>query len=176
MGVNGQRHVHCTGGWVGPRAGLDTEATGKILLPPSGIEHWSPGCPARSQTLYCLSYPVIRNEWNLWTQDCLSKAVLCSHAFGCRIRQHAKPPCRRSCRRLTARSYRPITVTCINNSLLCDREGWCSFRRAHGSNRCLLPANVKFSWFLIFSQPPHFKYLVAVNYHFSHVHDDSDVC
>jgi hypothetical protein len=44
MGVSGQRHVpaalcpgerthgtHCTGGWVGPRAGLDTEATGKIL-------------------------------------------------------------------------------------------------------------------------------------------------
>jgi hypothetical protein len=23
--------THCTGGWVGPRAGLDTEATGKIL-------------------------------------------------------------------------------------------------------------------------------------------------
>jgi hypothetical protein len=44
MGVSGQRHApaalypwgkdpgtHCTGGWVGPRAGLDTEATGKIL-------------------------------------------------------------------------------------------------------------------------------------------------
>jgi hypothetical protein len=24
--------THCTGGWVGPRAGLDTEARGKILL------------------------------------------------------------------------------------------------------------------------------------------------
>jgi hypothetical protein len=44
MGVSGQRHApaalcrgertpgtHCTGGWVGPRAGLDTEARGKIL-------------------------------------------------------------------------------------------------------------------------------------------------
>jgi hypothetical protein len=43
-GVSGQRHApvalylrgknpgtHWTGGWVGPRAGLDTEATGKIL-------------------------------------------------------------------------------------------------------------------------------------------------
>jgi hypothetical protein len=43
-GVSGQRHTpaaiypremtpetHCTGGWVGPRAGLDTEARGKIL-------------------------------------------------------------------------------------------------------------------------------------------------
>jgi hypothetical protein len=46
MGVSGQRHApaalyprgkdprfHCTGGWVGPRAGLDTEARGKILYP-----------------------------------------------------------------------------------------------------------------------------------------------
>jgi hypothetical protein len=44
MGVSGQRHApaalyprertpgtHCTGGWVGPRAGLDTEARGKII-------------------------------------------------------------------------------------------------------------------------------------------------
>jgi hypothetical protein len=47
MGVSGQRHApaalftpgertpgtHCTGGWVDPRAGLDTEAKGKILCP-----------------------------------------------------------------------------------------------------------------------------------------------
>jgi hypothetical protein len=44
-GVSGQRHAlatiyprertpgtHCTGGWVGPRAGLDTEDRGKILF------------------------------------------------------------------------------------------------------------------------------------------------
>jgi hypothetical protein len=49
MGVSGQRHApaayysrertpgtHCTGGWVGPRAGLDTEARAKILLPSAG--------------------------------------------------------------------------------------------------------------------------------------------
>jgi hypothetical protein len=44
--------THCTGGWVGPRVGLDTDATGKILLPLSGIEPGSPGRPARNQTLY----------------------------------------------------------------------------------------------------------------------------
>jgi hypothetical protein len=64
MGVSGQHHAraalyprakdprYCTGGWVGLRAGLDTEATGKILSPLPGIEPRSPGVPARSQTLY----------------------------------------------------------------------------------------------------------------------------
>jgi hypothetical protein len=34
----GQRNpgTHCTGGWVGPRAGLDTEARGKIVSPLPG--------------------------------------------------------------------------------------------------------------------------------------------
>jgi hypothetical protein len=49
--------THCTGGWVDPRAGLDREATGKILSPLPGIEPRSPGRPVRSQTLYRLSYP-----------------------------------------------------------------------------------------------------------------------
>jgi hypothetical protein len=48
---------HCTGGWAGPRAGLDTEVRGKILSPLPGIEPRSSGRPARSQTLYWLSYP-----------------------------------------------------------------------------------------------------------------------
>jgi hypothetical protein len=39
-------------GWVGPRAGLDTEARGKILLPLPGIEPRSPSRPAHSQTPY----------------------------------------------------------------------------------------------------------------------------
>jgi hypothetical protein len=65
MGVSGQRHApsalclgertpgtHCTGGWVGLRAGLDTEARVKILLPLPGIEPRSPGGSVRSQTLY----------------------------------------------------------------------------------------------------------------------------
>jgi hypothetical protein len=35
---------------VGPRAGLDTEATGKIRLPLPGIEPGSPGRPAHILT------------------------------------------------------------------------------------------------------------------------------
>jgi hypothetical protein len=63
--VSGQRHApvvlyprertsgtYCTGDWVGPTAGLDTQARGKILLPLAGIEPRSPGRPVRSQTLY----------------------------------------------------------------------------------------------------------------------------
>jgi hypothetical protein len=46
--------THCTGGWVGPRAGLDAEARGKILCLCRGT---NPGRPVRSQTLYWLSYP-----------------------------------------------------------------------------------------------------------------------
>src|SRR5215475_9796767 len=43
--------THCTGGWVGPRADLDR--CGKSRL--TGIR--SPDRPARSQSLYQLSYP-----------------------------------------------------------------------------------------------------------------------
>jgi hypothetical protein len=49
--------THCTRGWVGLRAGLDTEARREIISPLSGIEPRSPGLPTRSQTLYWLSYP-----------------------------------------------------------------------------------------------------------------------
>jgi hypothetical protein len=34
--------TRCTGGWVGPRAGLDTEARGKILCPRRGSNPDSP--------------------------------------------------------------------------------------------------------------------------------------
>jgi hypothetical protein len=60
MGVSGHRHspaalyprekgpfTHCTGGWVGPRAGLDTEVRGKVLSPLPGIEPQSLGRPVR---------------------------------------------------------------------------------------------------------------------------------
>jgi hypothetical protein len=61
--VRGQRHppdtfypqerpgTHCTGGWVGPRAGV---WTGAENLAPTGIR--SPDRPAHSQLLYQLSY------------------------------------------------------------------------------------------------------------------------
>jgi hypothetical protein len=64
MGVNGQRQLftpgkgppgtHRRGGWVGPRAGLVTEAAQKIILLCWGS---SPGSPVRSETLHRLSYP-----------------------------------------------------------------------------------------------------------------------
>jgi hypothetical protein len=44
--------THCTGGWVGLRAGLDTEFRGIILLSLPGIETRSHSRPVRSQTLY----------------------------------------------------------------------------------------------------------------------------
>jgi hypothetical protein len=43
-------------GWA-PEPVWTQEARGKILSPLPGIEPRSPGRPARSQTLYCLSYP-----------------------------------------------------------------------------------------------------------------------
>jgi hypothetical protein len=46
--------THCTGGWVGPRAGLDAEVRGKILCLSLGS---NPGRSVRGQTLYWLSYP-----------------------------------------------------------------------------------------------------------------------
>jgi hypothetical protein len=41
--------THCTGGWVGPRAGLDTEDRGKIFCLCRGS---NPGFPVCSQALY----------------------------------------------------------------------------------------------------------------------------
>jgi hypothetical protein len=67
MGVSGQHfaptalyslgknpNTHWIGGWVGLIAGLDTEATRKILFLCRGS---NPGRPVCSQKLYWLSYP-----------------------------------------------------------------------------------------------------------------------
>ena len=104
MGVGGQRQprplypprqrpgTHCIGGWVGPRAGLD----GCEKSRPTGI--WSPDRPARSESLYRLSYPSPQmvhvtpphsHHWNFKhlshrdTKPCfsasnLSESVVCS--------------------------------------------------------------------------------------------------
>jgi hypothetical protein len=48
--------THWIGGWVSPRAGLDDVEKRKFLTLP-GFELQPLGCPARSQSLYRLSYP-----------------------------------------------------------------------------------------------------------------------
>ena len=67
--MRGQRHAlaalypqerpgtHYTGGWVGPRAGLDRCGNSRF---PTGIRF--PDRPARSQSLYRLSYPAHKVE------------------------------------------------------------------------------------------------------------------
>jgi hypothetical protein len=94
MGVSGQPQrfspgertpgTHCIGGWVGPRAGLDTEARGKTLLPLPGIERRSPGRPVCSQTLYWLSYPAhllfMQHVLLIWK----IKSVLCMFDYAWR--------------------------------------------------------------------------------------------
>jgi hypothetical protein len=48
--------THWIGGWVGPRAGLDTVEKRKLLTLP-GLELRLLDRPARSQSLYRLRYP-----------------------------------------------------------------------------------------------------------------------
>jgi hypothetical protein len=63
-----------TGGWVGPRAGLDTEARGKILLRLPGIEPRLPDRPACSQTL---------TDWATWvTIERFSNMILQKELHG----------------------------------------------------------------------------------------------
>jgi hypothetical protein len=52
--------THCTEGWVGLTAGLDTVARGKIMCLCRGL---NPGRPVRNQTLYWRSYPA-HWHWN----------------------------------------------------------------------------------------------------------------
>jgi hypothetical protein len=80
---------------VGPRAGVDTEVRGKILLFLPGIEPRSPGRPVRSQTLYCLSYPAsTRRLDSLKSQrshTCLTEFPLLKEKVKC-IRTRVCPP------------------------------------------------------------------------------------
>jgi hypothetical protein len=81
----GPPSTHCTGGWVGLRAGLDTEVRGKFLSPLPGIEPRSLRRQARRRTLYWLSYPapmciiVVRINHTEWKDteslNCLFQAL-----------------------------------------------------------------------------------------------------
>jgi hypothetical protein len=67
--------THCTGGWVGPRAGLDTEARGKILCPCRGsnfdlpvvqpvVRHYTVWAIKKSTTVYrfCTNQPPVTSS------------------------------------------------------------------------------------------------------------------
>jgi hypothetical protein len=71
--------THCTGDWVGLRAGLDTQGTGKIFSPLPWIEPRSPGRPACSQTLHWLSYPA----HCLWYRNLITFMCFLLMAFCC---------------------------------------------------------------------------------------------
>jgi len=74
MGVGSQRHTptafnprprerpgtHCTGGWVGPRAGLDRCRKSRPY------RDRSPDLPACSESLYRLHYPGSTDIWVMW--------------------------------------------------------------------------------------------------------------
>jgi hypothetical protein len=55
--------THWIGGWVGPRSGMDDVEKRKFLKLP-GLELRHLGRPARSQSLYRLSYPGSRLPYN----------------------------------------------------------------------------------------------------------------
>jgi hypothetical protein len=62
MELSGQLHapgIHWIGGWVGPITGLDDVEKTEILTLP-GLELRPLGHPSRSQSLYRLRYPGIR--------------------------------------------------------------------------------------------------------------------
>jgi hypothetical protein len=78
----GKTLPHFTGGWVGPRVGLD--GCGKSL--PNGS--WFPDRPARSQSLYRLRYPAVRNKIHSlkhsntnWTGYTLLRNCLLNHVI-----------------------------------------------------------------------------------------------
>jgi hypothetical protein len=95
-GVSGQRHAdptllpgkyrdtHCTGGLVGLRTGLDTEARGKVRCL---CRRSNPGRPVCSQTLYFQTYPssshCCYNIFNylcpLWCPKCIIGHLILNH-------------------------------------------------------------------------------------------------
>jgi hypothetical protein len=93
MRVSGQRHApaalcpwertsgtHYTGGWVGLRAGLDTEVRGKSFVP-AGDRTPIARSSSRSQTLYWLSYPapLFSNRCGLYSPHRIRDHILQLH-------------------------------------------------------------------------------------------------
>jgi hypothetical protein len=87
--VAGQRHapplypreragIHCIGGWMGPRASLD--GTGKSR-PPTGIR--SPDLPARTKSLYRLSFSGPPKAYRLIIVRCLRSLVFTNFPSSC---------------------------------------------------------------------------------------------
>jgi hypothetical protein len=72
MGVNGQRHTpaalyprgknpctHCTGGWVGPRAGLDTEVRGNTVTKLDAANNGSSATNTSLCSSWCRQYSLL---------------------------------------------------------------------------------------------------------------------
>jgi hypothetical protein len=97
MGVSGHRHApstlfpgertpgtHCTGGWVGPRAGLDTEARGRILYPCCGSNPDRPAVQsvARHYTAWAtrLTSPLKASQTlRIDSCYCVNVVTICKH-------------------------------------------------------------------------------------------------
>jgi hypothetical protein len=66
--------THWIGGWVGIRAGLNTEARGKILCLCQGSNL---GCPVCKQILHWLSYPSCYFYHIMLKKHCMIHVVMC---------------------------------------------------------------------------------------------------
>jgi hypothetical protein len=87
--------THCTGGWAGPRAGLDKEVRGKILSPLLGIEPPTPG-----------RQPVARHYTD-WATLLTIEQLLCDTNFEC-VRKSADEIRKRFFQSLKNKTNEPV--------------------------------------------------------------------
>jgi hypothetical protein len=108
MGVNGQRHdtsalyprgrdpgTHCTGGWVGPRAGLDTEDRGKFL------------CPCRGSNPDRLVVQPVARHYTAWHNPAQSRWG--RNLKFCRLKRRSRDP------EIVSR----VLTSCLRDTFLC---------------------------------------------------------
>jgi hypothetical protein len=107
--------TRCTGGWVGPSAGLDTEARGKILSPLPGIEPGSPGRPARSQTLYGT---ISTSKTNITKTRIVRITLKCGPTISCTNLMEQSPSCRANSRSSVEEISRLLELECLLSCLL----------------------------------------------------------